>query len=75
LHRAYAGVPHAAGAGAFAVAEDVARHAIGIPFHAHLTLDDVDRVVHALATAVAAPNEDASAYRGRNVQRRQRLAQ
>ena len=53
LHRAYDGVPHAASAAAFAVAEDVARHAIGVPFHAHLTLDDVDRVVRALAATPA----------------------
>ena len=63
LHRAYAGVPHAASAGAFAVAEDVARHAIGVPFHAHLTLDDVDRVVDALAWTLAARHESASPLR------------
>jgi len=60
-HPAYANVPHAARAGAFDVAEDLARHAIGVPFHAHLTPDDVGRVVRALAETLAVRERDATA--------------
>jgi dTDP-4-amino-4,6-dideoxygalactose transaminase len=63
-HPAYAHVPHAASAGAFEVAEDVARHAIGVPFHAHLTPDDVDRVVRTLAATLAVRERDATAAAG-----------
>jgi dTDP-4-amino-4,6-dideoxygalactose transaminase len=66
LHRAYAGVPHAARAGAFPVTEHLARHAIGVPFHTQLTLDDVDRVVRTLERTLARRDE--------TTPRRQRLA-
>jgi len=51
-HRAYANVAHAVPAGDLPVTTHVAAHAIGLPFHTALSMDDVDRVVRALALAL-----------------------
>ena len=78
LHRAYGGVPHATTARGFPIASEVAGHAIGIPFHAHLTLDDVDRVARTLARTLVALHDatqaNGSSNAARAMPRQRRLA-
>jgi dTDP-4-amino-4,6-dideoxygalactose transaminase len=69
-HPAFSRLPRVSqDAGSLPVAERLGRHAIGLPFHTHLDVADVDRIVDAFAAALRSPVRAARAGTTKRVSR------